>query len=58
VEKIATRPVRLKREREGDTGHVIRGIGYSSHCSCGWRSPVKSAWNEAMQAGREHAAEH
>lgn len=56
--KVATRPVRTRRPREHDSGHVLTGIGHSWRCSCGETGPILPTWREAMQAGREHAAQH
>ena len=56
--KIANRRIAIKRPREGDTGHVIQGIGFSFECSCGERGKVRRSWNAAVADGRQHAASH
>ncbi len=56
--KLATRPLRVKLPRPGDSGHLIRGVGYVAECSCGWHSTRQPSTRAAMQAGRDHAAEH
>jgi hypothetical protein len=55
---VVTRRAAVKRPREHDTGHVVTGIGYAFSCSCGERGKLTATYREAMQAGREHAAEH
>jgi len=45
-------------QREGDTGHVIVGIGYSWACSCDEVGKVFKTWREAYDDGRAHAAMH
>jgi len=53
-----TRRVATRRAREGDTGHIITGIGFAWSCSCGERGRVRGSWNEAAAEGREHQADH
>lgn len=55
---VSRRSVKIKSARDGDTGHVIRGIGFAYDCTCGARGSVRKSWNEAMQDGRDHQAEH
>lgn len=55
---VVTRRAAVRRAREGDTGHVVTGIGFAFECSCGERGKIRPNWNQAMQDGREHAAEH
>lgn len=55
---VVTRRAAVKRPREHDTGHVIRGIGHAAECSCGWHGELRRNRADAMQDGREHAAEH
>lgn len=56
--KVRTKPVRAHSYDDGLQTHVVRGIGFSSECSCGWRSDIYEAWNDAAAAGRAHTDEH
>lgn len=58
MDTVATVPVRVKRPREHDSGHVVTGIGYSFRCSCGQRGKIERSYREAMNAGVVHAAMH
>ena len=54
----APRPLRARLERTGDTGHLLRGVGYVSNCVCGWHSGRCETWSMALEEGREHIREH
>lgn len=58
AEKQTTRPARITSYSDALRTHVVTGIGYSSSCSCGWRSPLRNTFRAAMQSGREHARDH
>lgn len=53
-----SRPLRVKLPREHDTGHLIRGIGFTSECGCGWRSQRCSTREFAAELGRQHVRDH
>ena len=53
-----TEPQRLKLPREADTGHILRGVGYVTTCTCGWVSPRCKTFGLAMEHGRAHVREH
>ena len=52
------RPVRLRVHDTTLSTDVLRGIGYSGRCACGWEGPLRKEYGLARADANEHNREH
>jgi hypothetical protein len=53
----AVLPVRLKLHDSGLAVDVLRTIGYSARCACGWEGKIRRNHAAARADGRDHLAD-
>jgi hypothetical protein len=53
----AVRPVRLKLHDTGLAVDVLRTVGYSARCACGWEGKIQLTHTMARDDGRNHLDE-